>query len=189
MNKAFELDWQFIKLFKFIKDRDELEATKQVLKRHFPAIKEIFMNQICSEKFYPVITWMEFSNAVQMWDIIGSDRGDLTLQDMDRAFVATNYEEVELDNNDDNSLCRYELMEIIVRLAKMKFMDKGDYESFAEATQSERPKSLRPHIKVQYGRAAQAIEGSWRSGRWPRSCHLDTHWLRGYAVVPADAWR
>ena len=67
-----------------------------------------------------------------MWEIIGSD---LTLQDMDRAFVATNYEEVDLDNNDDNSLCRYELMEIIVRLAKMKFMDKGDYESFAEATQ------------------------------------------------------
>jgi len=54
---------------------------------------------------------------------------------MDRAFVATNYEEVDLDNNDDNSLCRYELLEIVVRLAKMKFLDKGRCETFAEATQ------------------------------------------------------
>lgn len=44
---------------------------------------------------------------------------------MDRAFVAVNYEEVDLDNNDDNSLCRYELLEIIVRLAKIKYMEKG----------------------------------------------------------------
>jgi len=64
LNRAFELDWQFIKLFKFIKDQDDLEATKKVLKSYFLVAKEAFINQICSEKFYPVITWMEFSNAV-----------------------------------------------------------------------------------------------------------------------------
>lgn len=53
---------------------------------------------------------------------------------MDRAFVATNYEEVDLDNNDDNSLCRYELLEIIVRLAKMKYVDKGVLSTYAEST-------------------------------------------------------
>ena len=53
---------------------------------------------------------------------------------MDRVFVATNYEEVDLENNDDNSLCRYELMEIIVRLAKIKYLEKAKCDSFAEAT-------------------------------------------------------
>lgn len=53
---------------------------------------------------------------------------------MDRAFVATNYEEVDLENNDDNSLCRYELLEIIVRLAKMKYVDKGVLSTYAEST-------------------------------------------------------
>ena len=54
---------------------------------------------------------------------------------MDRTFVATNYEEVDLDDNDDNSLCRYELLEIVVRMAKIKFHEKGICPSIAEATE------------------------------------------------------
>lgn len=59
----------------------------------------------------------------------------MTTQDVDRSFVATNYEEVELDNNDDNSLCRYELLEIIVRLAKIKYTEKHICDTIAEATE------------------------------------------------------
>ena len=48
---------------------------------------------------------MEFSAAVNNWKIIEKD---LTTQDTDRSFVAANYDDVSLENNDENSLCRYE---------------------------------------------------------------------------------
>ena len=32
---------------------------------------------------------------------------------------------MDLDANDDKSLCRYEFLELFVRLAKIKFYDKG----------------------------------------------------------------
>lgn len=50
---------------------------------------------------------------------------NLTSTDIDRIFIATNYDEEDLEDNDDNSLCRYEFAEIIVRMAKVKYFDKG----------------------------------------------------------------
>jgi len=58
----------------------------------------------------------------------------LTSQDIDRSFIATNYEEVDLDNNDDNSLCRYEFLEITARIAKIKYTEKGLCKTVAEGT-------------------------------------------------------
>ena len=60
---------------------------------------------------------------------------DLTTQDVDRTFVAANYEEVDLDQNDDNSLCRYELLEMVARMAKVKYQDKGHCSTVSEATE------------------------------------------------------
>lgn len=74
---------------------------------------------------------MEFSQACYKWKIIDKD---LSSSDMDRAYVATNFEEVEMENNDDNNLCRFELMEIIVRLAKIKYLEKGKCDTHAQAT-------------------------------------------------------
>lgn len=45
---------------------------------------------------------------------------------IDTYFKATNYEEIDQDNNDDNAINRFEFFEIIVRLSKGKFMDFGN---------------------------------------------------------------
>ena len=55
--------------------------------------------------------------------------------DIDRTFIATNFEEVDLENNDDKSLCRYEFLEIFPRLAKAKYVDKDVCTSIAVATE------------------------------------------------------
>lgn len=44
---------------------------------------------------------------------------------IDRAFIATNFEEVDLEDNPDKSLCRYEFYEIIVRIAVEKYVESG----------------------------------------------------------------
>ena len=40
---------------------------------------------------------------------------------VDRAFIAVNYEEDDIGDNPNRSLCRYEFMEILVRLADAKY--------------------------------------------------------------------
>lgn len=49
----------------------------------------------------------------------------MTTTDIDRIFIATNFEEEDLEENDDSSLCRFEFSEIIVRMARCKYHDKG----------------------------------------------------------------
>ena len=53
---------------------------------------------------------------------------------VDTYFKATNFEEVDMDQNDDNSLCRFEFLEMIVRMAKGKYMDFGNMKSLSDAT-------------------------------------------------------
>ena len=68
-----------------------------------------------------MIDWLDFVEACSAWKIVDKS---LTSQDIDRIFIATNFEEEDLEENDDNSLCRFEFMEIIARCAKTKYFDK-----------------------------------------------------------------
>lgn len=54
---------------------------------------------------------------------------------IDRIFIATNVEVVDLEDNADRSLCRYEFYEILVRMSYTKFVEKGPCKSVAEAIQ------------------------------------------------------
>lgn len=105
---------------------------------------------------------MDFTSACNKWKILDKN---LTTSDMDRSFVATNFEEVDLEANDDNCLCRYELLEIIVRLAKIKYLEKDKCKTFCEATRMLIEDSILPnsknHMYVQ----------EWRESRlWNLDC-------------------
>lgn len=81
-------------------------------------------------KTYPTIGWLKFSEYCQQWKLLDNT---LTSQDVDLAFVAVNYEEVDLEQNDDKNLVRYEFLEIFVRLAKVKFFDKKVYPTLGKS--------------------------------------------------------
>jgi len=42
---------------------------------------------------------------------------NLNMSSIDRHFIATNVELEEIDENPDRALCRYEFLEILVRIA------------------------------------------------------------------------
>ena len=69
----------------------------------------------------------------------------LTSTDVDRCVIAVNFEEVELENNDDKSLCRYEFLEIIARLAKIKYYDSKICKSISAATEKMIKDSMLPN--------------------------------------------
>jgi len=48
---------------------------------------------------------------------------NLTLATIDRLFIAVNVELVQVEDNPDRELCRYEFYEILVRMAQAKFPD------------------------------------------------------------------
>lgn len=150
-----------MKNVKFIKDKEDLKATEAVLREYFAPLKSQFINQISNPKFYPVITWLDYSLACAQWKIIDKN---LTSTDVDRLFIATNYEEVDLDNNDDNSLCRYEFFEIIARMGKVKYFEKGTCKTNAESTR----RLIEEHI-LEY----PAEQMPWHDFRTQRLWNLD----------------
>ena len=121
VNESFTNDLEQMKIKKFIKDKKDLADTKLVLRKYYGEIKKQFNTQISNPKSYPVVDWLDFGDSCQKWKIIDKN---LTSSDIDRIFIATNFEEEDLEENDDNSLCRFEYGEIITRMAKNKFFDK-----------------------------------------------------------------
>lgn len=57
----------------------------------------------------------------------------ITLSTLDRLFIATNVELVEMDENPDKELCRFEMLEILVRIAGAKYKDTGTTKTYGEA--------------------------------------------------------
>ena len=124
--KCFKADMLYSKIYKFVKDKKDLAALSELLVTNYGEILEQYMwGQGVSN--YPSIDMVDFSKQCKLWGCI--NKKDLSVSDIDRLFVAVNFEEVqgdkqaELDDNPDKELCRYEFFEILVRMAKCKFID------------------------------------------------------------------
>ena len=100
-----------------------------MIKKYIVPLKSQFLRLISCFS-YPVINWLEFVKECTNWELMGPD---LTSTDIDRIFIATNFEEEDLEQNDDNSLVRFEFLEILVRIAKCKYYDKKKTRSITEA--------------------------------------------------------
>ena len=122
--KAFTTDKQYMKTPKFIKDKQDLEEVEKILLKYFRQLKQQFNYQIANggQSAYPAIGLLGYADQCYKWRVFGPT---LSQQDVDRQFIATNYDEAGLEDNEENSLCRYEFLEILVRLAKTKYHEKG----------------------------------------------------------------
>ncbi len=49
----------------------------------------------------------------------------LNIATLDRLFIATNVELVEMEENPDKELCRFEMLEILIRIVGAKYKDPG----------------------------------------------------------------
>jgi len=76
---------------------------------------------------------MDFGNICEEWRIIDKD---FPMSFVDRLFIATNVELVNMVDNADRALCRFEFYEIIVRIAAAKFFEQGYYDSLSQSVES-----------------------------------------------------
>lgn len=52
---------------------------------------------------------------------------------IDQFFISTNFEAENQENNPDKSLIRFEFIELLVRVAKAKYLDAGTTSTIADA--------------------------------------------------------
>ena len=81
----------------------------------------MFIHGVAIGSCFPSIGWMDFDDMVKKVKIV--DKRHLNVAQIDTIFKAVNYEVVDLEDNPDRDLCRYEFFEIIVRMAMAKYKD------------------------------------------------------------------
>lgn len=116
----YSKDMQWSKIPRVIKKPEELAEVADLLKLYYKEIKDIF--EFCAASSnYPSIGWLDFSDFCVQCQV--HDKKHLNTAAIDRIFIAVNVELVEMDDNPDRDLCRYEFFEILVRMALCKYQD------------------------------------------------------------------
>mmetsp|Transcript_1708 Transcript_1708/g.3644 ORF Transcript_1708/g.3644 Transcript_1708/m.3644 type:complete len:893 (+) Transcript_1708:276-2954(+) len=113
-------DMQWSKIPRVIKKPDELAEVAELLQLHYKEIKDIFEFTAASSN-YPSIGWLDFSDFCVQCQML--DKKHLNTAAIDRIFIAVNVELIEMEDNPDRDLCRYEFFEILVRMALCKYQD------------------------------------------------------------------
>ena len=84
-------------------------------------MKDVFIT-MASKSSFPYIGLLDFTTFADQCGIFDKN---VNLATVDRMFIATNVELVENNENPDLSLCRFELFEILLRIANVKYRESG----------------------------------------------------------------
>eukprot|EP00349_Pseudokeronopsis_sp_Brazil_P006027 CAMPEP_0202967230 /NCGR_PEP_ID=MMETSP1396-20130829/12024_1 /ASSEMBLY_ACC=CAM_ASM_000872 /TAXON_ID= /ORGANISM="Pseudokeronopsis sp., Strain Brazil" /LENGTH=291 /DNA_ID=CAMNT_0049692037 /DNA_START=293 /DNA_END=1165 /DNA_ORIENTATION=+ len=131
LEKCMQHDKQCWKVPRFIKDPSEQDKVWDILVQNFKKLKDLFLTLSC-RSIYPCISWMDFSNYCDQCRIPDKN---VPLATVDRLFIATNVELEAMDDNPDKALCRFEFLEILVRIANSKYKEPGLAANYSDALQ------------------------------------------------------
>lgn len=116
------------KVNKFVKDPEQQTRCAEVVKGYFPKLKNIFINLI-SGGDYPHIGRNDFGNFCKDVDILD---GSIPTSTVDRMFIATKVGARR--EGPAHTLFRHEFLEILVRIAKAKYIEELDVaDTYSEA--------------------------------------------------------
>jgi hypothetical protein len=102
---------------------------------------------ISSDISYPNVGWLAFGKFATS---IGLLDKNLQIKDIDRLFIVVNYEvDSHMDDNPDKELCRYEFLELLVRMAELKYMKTKPQKAkhYSEALEKMIVDDILPHYK------------------------------------------
>lgn len=155
-NRLFEQhDFSKWKIDRFVKKSQEMTEIKQFFLDNIQHIKEIYANMQAESILYPGVSALAFSEFCQAANLIDKT---FSLSTADRLFIAANYDVSEdAGDNSQNELIRYELLEILARMAKAKYLDHGACTSVVEGL-----RFLLDHI---LGESPMVRWASWRENK------------------------
>ena len=131
LKKCFNFDISCAKLDRVCKGNEtEMKQVQTVLWKHYQKLVNIFLYQIRRDNL-GVIGWVDFTTYCRMAGII--DEKTLQTDQFDRAFISTNMNSHGLISSAERNLQRYEFLEILVRLAKIKYIETGRMKNAGDA--------------------------------------------------------
>jgi hypothetical protein len=141
---AFDADWNYTKLSRLTKgDHVEFKRLKSKIYEHYERIKDIWLYEIGRGET-PMIGWNDFTIFGKRTGI--QDGTAIDTATFDRTFILTNVNTHGLTNSSERNLQRYEFVEVLVRLATIKYKDKLHLaSSFADALEMLLEKDVYPH--------------------------------------------
>ena len=113
----FEQDYKYSKISEMTKTSKGQASMKELLITHYSSLKQIF-ELTASSSSYPTISLKDFKNFADVSKIYDQH---VSLTTIEQLFVITNDTINLLKNRDERALHRYEFIEIIVRLAQVKY--------------------------------------------------------------------
>lgn len=98
------------------------------MSENYSEIKKLFTYYSSSSSF-PTLSMIDFANLCNTMNMLDKN---VSLSTLDRLFIATNVELVDMNENPDKELCRFEMLEILVRITGAKFKDPGITKTYSE---------------------------------------------------------
>ena len=111
------------------KDTYDLQKCQEVVHKYYDKLKHVYISLISGSE-YPYIGQINFGKFCTRCGIVDKS---CPMDVIDRAFIATNFEIEDMDDNPDGSLQRFEFIEILFRIADVKFKANGKVSTYHEA--------------------------------------------------------
>lgn len=132
LKSAFQCDMEVIKLYYFIRGEDLKMCERSVL-FNFSDLKKIF-TILAAKSNYPVVSWTAFVDYCRECDILDET---VTTERLFEAFELVNEENQKINNpmvnNPEDELQRYEFIELLFRVAGMKYIETKVCDSYNRA--------------------------------------------------------
>lgn len=128
--QAYNEDIKQWKGYRFIKSEEDKAETEQVLKKYFAQLKNVFLH-VASTSSWPNIGQLDFCDLAVKAKFLDQF---VNISSVDRTYIAANLK-VETSSAPSNGLKRFEFLEILVRLANIKYLESKIVKTYAEATE------------------------------------------------------
>jgi len=138
LDVCLQMDWSRAKVTRVIRDPDEREGVHQLVRQHYKQILSLYrhLSAVGISGDTPFgVGQMEASEAFVEAGCI-----DVTtkISDVDRFFIASKVVNIDMKKKDltvrnDKALTRHQFLEIILRVAEQRFLQKGDATTMVEA--------------------------------------------------------
>ena len=116
---------------RFVKDEAEQTLVTNFIREHIAELKEVYAQLQSESSNYPGISQLSFSDFCQDSGLIGKH---FNISTADRLFISANYNDsANSGGNSAKELLRYEFLEVLVRIAKVKYLDPGIHDSYRPA--------------------------------------------------------
>jgi hypothetical protein len=125
----FDQDYKFSKIGEMTKTPKGQTSIKELLFSYYLPLINIF-KEIAKSSSYPTITLIDFKKFLDVCKIYDIN---ISLTTVELLFVKTNDTINEYKNRGERALHRYEFLEIIVRLAQVKYKDAKVIPSLKDA--------------------------------------------------------